>query len=266
MIADHRKRLNRRATPGPLLFARYAFPPNRLGYCGPGDPDVLFEAAADGHDLSELSHLASQFDGAWPYLELIASCNGIDDPLDERVVEAYWVGNALLRGIPASVIIRSLTDRFAKRAGMRLDAIAAAVLLGGVAQHSFHVFAVYPWLGLLRAGMEAPPLIVLDRCRIRSGVVEAVAGDTATVRSRHLTFDGSQLSLGAEELETARVGADGLTLAPVVVPGDTVSLHWDWVCDRLDPTAVSWLTRSTVANLAAVNALPQPGPATVSGA
>ena len=28
---------------GALLFARYAFPPNALGYCGPGDPAELLE-------------------------------------------------------------------------------------------------------------------------------------------------------------------------------------------------------------------------------
>ncbi len=29
--------------PGPLLFGHYAFPPNRLGYCGPDDHEALFE-------------------------------------------------------------------------------------------------------------------------------------------------------------------------------------------------------------------------------
>ena len=31
-----------------------------------------------------------------PYLRLIAAANGIADPLDRRVVEAYWLGNGLL--------------------------------------------------------------------------------------------------------------------------------------------------------------------------
>ncbi len=62
---------------GPELFARYAYPPNERGYCGPGEPGVLLEAAAEGGQLLLLSHLARQFDGAWPYLELIAGCNGV---------------------------------------------------------------------------------------------------------------------------------------------------------------------------------------------
>ena len=40
--------------------------------------------------------MAREFAGAWPYLELIAHGTGLDDPLDRRVVEAYWVGSPRL--------------------------------------------------------------------------------------------------------------------------------------------------------------------------
>ena len=148
---------SRSAPAGPLLFARYAYPPNELGYCGPSDPGALLESASDGLDLAELAHLATGFAGAWPYLELIAGCNGIADPLDARVVEAYWVGNPLLEKVSDAALLSSLSDRFEDRAGRRFGHVASAVPLGGVCQHSFHVFAVYPWLGLLRAGMEGAP-------------------------------------------------------------------------------------------------------------
>ncbi len=254
------------ATPGPLLFARYAYPPNELGYCGPADPGALLGTAAEGVDLGELAHLATSFTGAWPYLELIAGCNGIRDPLDARVVEAYWVGNRLLGRVPAGALTTSLGDRFERRAGSRFDAMAAAVPLGGVSHHSFHVFAVYPWLGLLRAGMEGAPLTVLDRCRIRWGLVEAVSGDLVTVRNRTLAFEGSRLVLGPERSEVAHLSLDGVGLAPAVGPGDIVSLHWDWVCDRLGTDGLAWLQRCTAVNLDAVNSLPTPGPAEICGA
>ncbi len=51
-----------------------------------------------------------------------------------------------------------------------------------------------------------------------------------------------------------------------LVPGDVVSLHWDWVCDRLSPTGLGWLRYCTERNLAAVNSLPEPGPAVVCDA
>jgi hypothetical protein len=255
-----------RPTPGPVLFARYAYPPNALGYCGPGDPGALLDAAAEGVDLVGLGNLASCFEGAWPYLQLIAGCSGIADPLDRRVVEAYWTGNALLDRVPAPALVSSLDERFRRRAGGRFETMAAAAPLGGVPHHSFHVFAVYPWLGLLRAGMEGAPLTVLDRCRIRWGRVEEVCGDVVVVRNQVLEFRGSQLVLGPERVEEARCSLDRVGFVTDLVPGDYISLHWDWVCDRLSRCELENLRRYTLHNLRVVNACDVPGPAMAAGA
>ena len=245
---------------GAVLFARYAYPPNALGYCGPGDPAALLGAAATA-DEGALGAMALQFDGAWPYLRLIAACNGLEAPLDRRVVEAYWVGNELLDRVPAGLLRSSLEDRFGRRAGRDFPAIAQAAVTATAPCHCFHVFAVYPWVGLLRAGVRGPALEVLDRCRVRWGTVERVDGEVLTVRSRLLELRGSRLALGAPAPELVRAGTDGLRLVEDVAPGDVVSLHWDWVCDRLSPPALARLRRFTASTLAAVNALPAPGPA-----
>ncbi|HUI03586.1 MAG TPA: DUF6390 family protein [Acidimicrobiales bacterium] len=253
---------------GPALFARYAYPPNALGYCGPDDPAALLGLATDARPHpADLRQLAARFEGAWPYLELIAASNGIGDPLDRRVVEAYWVGNGLLARVPPAALWRSIDDRFHRRAGPLFEPMAAAVPLGGVPHHSFHVFAVYPWLGLLRAGREGPALTVLDRCRIRWGTVESVDGDHVVVRTRLLTFCGSQLRLAEhDEVEVARWAVDGTTFVGALSPGDVVSLHWDWVCDRLSPPALARLRRWSAHTLAVVNATPAPGPAVAADA
>jgi hypothetical protein len=252
-------------TTGPEMFARYAYPPNALGYCGPNDPAALLEAAGQVGQCDQLTHLAMQFDGAWPYLELIAASNGLRDPLDPRVVEAYWVGNSLSLRVPPAVLATSLDQRFSRRAGRRFENLVSAAIAGGVPQHSFHVFAVYPWLGLLRAGMEGAPLEVLDRCRIRWGRVESVRGDLVSVTSRALGFVGSRLVLGGEHLEQVRQSLDGAGFVGGLVEGEVVSLHWDWVCDRLSPRSLAWLQSCTKHNLNAVNALAAPGPAAICG-
>lgn len=248
-----------------MLFARYAYPPNVLGYCDPDDSAEFLGMAMEGTDLRGFSQMAAQFRGAWPYLQLIAACSGITEPLDPRVVEAYWTGNALLTRVPTSALVRSLDDHFEHRAGPRLSPLLSAAP-GGIPQHNSHVFTVYPWLGLLRAGRDGPPLVVLDRCRIRWGRVEALTGDLVTVRSRQLSFVGSKLTLGAEEVEIARHRLDGRAVTTQLQPGDIVSLHWDWVCDRLSPVVLRWLQYCTVRNLEAVNSLAQPGAAMVCGA
>jgi hypothetical protein len=237
---------------GPLLFARYAFPPNALGYCGPADSVAFHEYGVAGVVDPGLLQLARSFSGAWPYLELIAGAIGIRDPLDRRVVEAYWVGNALLDAVPLRAVADSIEDRFRSRVGSQFGLLAEGVLAGGVPHHSFHVFGVYPWVGLLGADRKTEKaLSVLDRCRIRWGQVTSIARDQVTVRYRPLLWDGRELSLGAQTTEAARCSPDaaGLDLAE----GDWVSLHWDWVCDRLDSRQLGALRGYTLRHLDMVN-------------
>ena len=238
---------------GPTLFARFAYPPNSLGYCGSDEHRTLLEYASSGEVDGGLRALARTFSGAWPYLELIAAANGIADPLDRRVVEAYWIGNELLAHVPMALLGASLETRFRDAAGRDWTWLAEAVPLVPPVQHGFHVFAVYPWVGLLRGIDGGEPLRVLDRCRIRWGRVVAVLGDRALVRSRLLAWDGRRLSLGAPTLESAQVELDGYGLPGTVRTGDTVALHWDWVCERITPRQLGRLRAATASHLQLVN-------------
>ena len=218
---------------GALLFARYAHPPNLLGYCGPADHLAFFEQATDGVVDRGLGELTRAFDGAWPYLELIASANGIRDPLDRAVVHAYWIGNPLLERVDMAALGGSIEERFRRRVGRGWDHLSTAILAGAVPHHSFHVLLVSPWIGLMRAGRSEHPLHVIDRCRIRAGRVIEVVGDVATVK------------------------ADGRGFLSSLTRGDPVSLHWDWICDRLEPVDVRALDRYTARHLRLANDLAQ---------
>jgi len=252
---------------GALMFVRYAYPPNALGYCGPADTTAFREYAAAGVADRGLLRLAQAFAGAWPYLELIAGATGIREPLDRRVVEAYWVGSGLLDTIGVGALADSMQERFRPRVGAQFPFLAEGVLAGGVPHHSFHVFGVYPWVGLLRDDRKAGhALTVLDRCRIRWGRVTAVLGDQAAVDCRPLCWDGRFLTLGEPAHEVARLALDGVGIARGVAPGDWVSLHWDWVCDRLGPGQLRALRRYTLRHLDLVNhRVEHPGPLAVLG-
>jgi hypothetical protein len=241
-------------TSGPILFVRYAFPPNHHGYCGPADSQSFFEYGAGGVVDGGLRSLAIQFAGAWPYLELIASATGVLDPLDRRVVEAYWVGNSLLDRVGPRALGDSMEDRFRRKTGLQFANLAESVLAGGVPHHSYHVFCIYPWVGLLgddRRGAQA--LNVLDRCRIRWGQVRQIIGDHVVVESQRLTWDGRRLRLGPPQRETAVGSLDGAGLLPGLAVDDWVSLHWEWVCDRLSARQLSALQRYTRHHLTLVN-------------
>ena len=239
--------------PGPVLFARYAFPPNSHGFCGPADSGGLFEYGVAGRDERGLRAMAQQFAGAWPYLQLIAGATGLDDALDRRVVEAYWVGSPRLELVGTPAVGDSMEDRFRYMTGARFGSLTEGVLAGGVPHHSFAVLCIYPYTGLLTDGRKAAhALTVLDRCRIRWGRVLEVEGDQVVVRSRPLTWDGDVLALGEPSTEAAVQSVDGVGMV-AVAPGDWVSLHWEWVCDRLTEAQVARLRRYTERHLAIVN-------------
>jgi uncharacterized protein DUF6390 len=240
-------------TAGPLLFARYAYPPNALGLCGADTRRTLLEYGDARASDAGLAELARTFDGAWPYLTLIAGANDISDPLDPRVVEAYWVGNELLDRVRPDTLARHVDERFYGRIGRAREHVIAAVAAGAVPHHCFHVFAVYPWLGLLRTGAVEEPLRVLDQCRTTPAVVQSVAGESIDVLARPLLWDGRALRLGAPTTRTVRWKDGGLAFVRRPRPGDYVSLHWDFVCDLLSPDGARALSRATNRALHAVN-------------
>lgn len=220
------------------LFACYAFPPNELGYCGPADTTQ-----------AELASHAREFDGAWPYLQAIAEAAGLSDPLDDDVVRNYWIGGPLLDKVDPAELLTRLRDAFTGQVTGILDDIAADNVL---AHHSFHVFAVYPWVGFLDRD-PSTPLRVLQACRIRWGTVESVDDDHAVITSAPLSFDHGALGLGDTVHERVRWRKDGTSLAPAPVPGSIVAAHWDWVCGTMTDVECDALADATKRTLELVN-------------
>ena len=233
-------------TTGPELFAQYAFPPNVLGYCGPADSG-LTEGLRAPEAMDELTHVVKQFEGAWPYLELIGGLSGLD-PLDARVVEAYWIGNELLDRVDTLAWGNSVDERFRARAGGGWTTVESGIA-DGAPNHAFHVFCVYPWVGLLRSGYAVHALEVIDRCRIRWGTVEACVGSEVVVRCSPLTWDGAKLAFGEPNVETVIRSLD----SSLYDPGAVVSLHWNYVCGEIDSRQLRHLQRQTSRHLAIVN-------------
>lgn len=245
MVASHTQPL----TSGAELFCRFALPPNVLGYCGPSDTGLVGELLQAGNPaLAEMRHTASAFAGAWPYLELISSATG-GDPLDYDVVEAYWLGNPLLGRIDLQTMGNSLADRFRAQAGREWPMIANSLGSQARPSHSFHVFCVYPWVGLLRSGAVDQALHVLDRCRIRWGTVLARDTGTLVVSTRLLTWDGRSLGMGPETIETVQAPVDHQEIDV----GDVVAMHWDYACQRINASQRRTLERYQTLHIGLAN-------------
>lgn len=220
----------RSSSAGVDLFARYADAPNALGYCGP--PEGI------GTTEAEIRASARRFSGVWPYLQVLARLTGTADPLDARLVEAYWLGRDL--GVDRDEFGRELLAVLGPRAGAYWTHLTPDLLTEAAPDHGFHVFGVYPWSRLLTAGPQ--PLFVLDSCRIRWGTV--VGLDPLTVSSPRLTWDGQ---LGLAEPTDGEVDGDGVAL------GDVVAVHWDRLVDRLTPDQADVLAASTKVRLDLTN-------------
>ncbi|HJQ00307.1 MAG TPA: DUF6390 family protein [Jatrophihabitans sp.] len=255
-ILDRRSAADGPATParaGERLFARYAFAPNELGYCGPAESAALFELGVTGHSDADVTDIARRFSGAWPYLVLLAEQAGIADPLDARVVRAYWTGSRLLDQLDRQRFGSRLIEFIGSRAGYYWHHLTPELLSEASPTHGFHVFGVYPWSRLLGRETEQP-LRVLDSCRIRWGQVVSVQDEHVIVRSRRLTWDGCRLGLGRPGEERVRLNLAGRGFVPDPAPGQWLALHWDWVCDRITDTDRIELVRWTDWQLRATNA------------
>jgi hypothetical protein len=234
---------------GLLLFTRYAFMPNRLGYCGGADARAAFESCAEAQPLPEVRAWARTFEGAYPYLALIARANGLPDPLDYRVVEAYWLGNELLDGVGLAPMADSLRERFAPRVSARtLDLLIGKAPAGAQPFHAFHVFDVCRRTGALSETIET-----LDRCRIGWGEVAAADDGHLLARVQPLVLKDGKLALAEARVERITRQVDGRGFVGRARPGDWISIHWGWACDVLTARQLVNLRRHTMRHITLAN-------------
>ena len=235
---------------GLLRFVHYGFMPNRLGYCGPDQNSTLFQYGIAGEADPGLPQVLTKFLGPLPYLRTIAAAAGHQDLFDERVVEAYWLGNDLLERIEAADLYSTIKERFRKEMSPKImETVAGKVPRGARPHHSFHVFDVWRQVGRL----EGNVLASMDSCRISWGTVRSVNGADVIVDRRPLRMSGGKLHLDREEPAHAVRMIEGRGFLSELVPGDLVSMHWGWVCERISPAQALSLERYTMLHLQLAN-------------
>ena len=232
-------------TNGCVKFARYAVPPNSLGYCGVGEPQPLVEMVSDGDRSGELRRLLSQFSGAVPHLAEIARVSGHGSIFDDSVVEAYWVGNPLLRLTNAGGWARRVgSARHDSRAHRLIASLFEGAPDGAWQHHSFQVFSSMAHRNDFSDRLEA-----MDGCRIGWGRVRRAEGGTLWVARSPLVETAQGIRLGRMETVPVGIGWSRLCGLEEVAEGDWVSTHWGWACERLTRREVSNLAAATLHNL-----------------
>jgi Family of unknown function (DUF6390) len=230
------------------MFARYAYAPNALGYCGPPLGATLRDGSA-----AEVRSAATKFSGAWPYLQVLSVMTGIADPLDYRLVESYWLGGGIGAGLDPDEFVDELLAIIGPQAGRYWSHLGADLVSEAAANHCFHVFGVYPWSRLLGRGLDEHPLNILDNCRITWGTVLSRDGDDVEVSCRRLFWDGRALGLSELSARRLDVWTDGYSAIPDVAVDDEVAIHWGRLCGRLQPEQIRVLADATTRQLDVTN-------------
>lgn len=238
---------------GLLLCSRYAFGPNRLHYCGPDANREIFAYIQNSASDPGLKALLVAFQTMYPYLRFIAEANGISDPFDERVVEAYWVGNSLLETVEKKKFYRHLLEeqKIKKRIGGKsFDLVADKIGQGAVPHHSFHVLDIWKRTGHLE---REHTIESMDSCRISWGTVRELDGPFVHVETEPLLYSEGKLVLGKPIGKKLWRGLEAGDNIEQLKKGDLVSIHWGVPCEVIVPAQAAALKKYTLRHLRLAN-------------
>lgn len=215
---------------GAIDFIKYAYPPNKLRYCGPSNDRAIFNYFSHKEVDQGLIELLSKFDGAYPNLLYIAQANGISNPFSKKVVEAYWIGNELLANVSISNYYQYLRDRYRGQwDNHALDMVFGESRgYGAKPHHGFHVLSLFAKKKKNRKIMDH-----VNNCLILPGTVIETKSDAIKVKYNPIVFKDKMI-IGGEKIRNVRTtGLDKYFI------GDKVSFHWDWICDKITDTQIT---------------------------
>ena len=216
---------------GLITCARYALPPNRLEYCGPLKSQEIQAYVRESASDENLSLIISQFETLYPYLTYIARGNGIADPFDQRVVEAYWIGNDLLKKLTQKSLYAHFADSLSLKKRLtskELEWLIGKIPQGALAHHTFHVLNVFT-----RTGHHSVKHTIetMDACRIGWGTLTSVDKNAVVLSTKPLILEKNKLTLGKEREKRIAI-TTGIFLSVKDI-GSIYTYHWDTICDQI---------------------------------
>ena len=238
---------------GILRCARYAFMPNKLSFCGPDKNRDLFHYSSTGEIDQGLNNILKEFQTLYPYLNFIAQVNKIRDPFDERVVDAYWIGNSLLEKVNKNKLYYHLLDNLnlkKKLPRLLLNRVIDKIPLGAKPHHSFHVLNVWKRTGNLDVFHT---LNTMDLCRISWGKIKKIDWPNLEIEYSPLTIKNEKIELG-EMIDykiMAEINDSGFIQKPKI--GDWISFHWNFACEVLNLNQIKNLDKYTKESIKLIN-------------
>jgi len=226
------------------LISRFAFSPNKLGYCGlDSAQQAFYDCIVDGR-CSTVREEVKQFKGLYPYLKTIGEV--LDkDWLDYEVVEAYVLGNDCLKKFKVEhydLLVKNLADQGLP--GFFIEEVAKKKPKAFIPLHLFNVLHI--GVGQITGSVEYN-LENVNNCMVRWGKVTEVdmKRELARVKINSLIIPkrGSQ---GKYQISNYKYQTN---FTPEFVPGlqvgDMVAVHWGQVVKVLEDEEVKSLEKWT---------------------
>lgn len=217
---------------------RYGYIPHNLGLCGPQDAagrKAVKDFVESGWQDCDMKSILKDFKGAYPYYQLIASSNNIANPLDESVVEAYWLGNSLLDKVSVADYKSMIKKEF-----LPLGKIKPELVINlpdkAIPFHNFHVL----YIGSVSGKINFTPK-AMNLCMVSWANVKKISGANLLVSGRAINFEKNlKLTKNANRLVTYDVN-----LLPKVRVGDLISIHWDHAIAKLSDRQIENIKKYT---------------------
>ncbi|MGB9706789.1 MAG: DUF6390 family protein [Microgenomates group bacterium] len=261
---------------GLKLAALFGFYPHKLGFCGlqenSAKKTLLSYLSGEKIPEQKIRKILETFKGAFSYYKLIAKSNRIEDPFDEKVVKAYWIGNQLLEKVPVDSLKEMIIKEFVGPGFLSkkiAEKKAKEVPLTSKAHHSFHVLVM---------GSVSDRIILegklLDLCRIAWGKVIR----TCSLRSQDLVFslcseigykkrgteNPNRIIIEYQPLQKRRkkyfLGEPIHKIVfwekkfiPEIKIGDKVATHWNHIVQILSPKDLNYLKKYTQITIDSLN-------------
>jgi hydrogenase maturation factor len=170
-------------------------------------------------------------------LKLIAAENGIADAFDDRVVDAYWLGNSLLERVTMKGFYNHARGRLPLKERQWFE---LKLPQGAKPHHNYHVFNF-----IRRTGHQAVDHTVesMDNCRVSVGRLVA----PGKVKTDKLIYRHGKLGFQPGVIKSIH------NLDHDLKQGDLVSLHWGWVCSKINQQQAKNLTQYTRRDLTLAN-------------
>jgi len=226
---------------GYKLALIYGYTPNLLGLCGPrkkSEKKIISDFIL-GKKIpkKKIEKIIRDFRAAYPYFQLISKSNNIKNPMNNKAVMAYWLGNEYLEKVREKDFKEFAKKTFSLKKFPR----------GSVPHHSFHVLNIGRIGGKLNENL-------LDVCLVKWGKVRQIAnGKSQKVKVLVSGYEPLEKKNGKFYLgkPTEKEVVWNKLLAPELKVGDWVSIHWENVMEKLTRKDLENLKKYTEINLRA---------------